>query len=222
MARINEVSLIGTVVNTELDPKTVSPEKTDGQNNMEVLNFLVRCYNEYTGRVDTLPVAVWGENLVRECLMFMKKDDLVYINGELRYKTIWNHELKRPERIYTTVKASTVEFLSKKLKDQKLYDDKFGVNDVKLAGNLVEDPRWDGEGFILAVDRLHPSKDLKVPNHKLTDYVTIVVKDESCIRGPLKKGSVAIVEGSLMSRKRDDERIGFPRIVVDAKKIVGR
>jgi single-stranded DNA-binding protein len=275
MARLNMVNLIGTVVNDQLDPRTIGSEKTDGENKMEVLNFLIRTFDEEYQRYFTLPVAVWGEDLVGDCLEFIKKGDLVYVQGELRYKFIYNKQKKMHEKIYTTVKAATVEFISKKLKDQPL---NYSMNEVKLIGNLVEDPITENSikeyprevsvieenrsyleaagldvqmlidkqvktvneeqakilesikgfslstpetGFVIAVDRLYPSKDLKIPNHKLTDYVTLVVNDKSKIKGDLKKGSVAIVDGKLMTRKRN-EKIVEPRIVVDVKEMVGR
>jgi single-stranded DNA-binding protein len=222
MARINEVSLIGEVLNSELVPTIVTADKTDGQNHMEVLNFKIRCYNKDTRRYDIIPVAVWGEQKVRECMLYMKKGDVVYVFGELRYKSInWNHKLKTPERVIGTVKATTVEFLSKKLKDKHLSDPTYSINSVRLSGNLASDPIEGDGGFIIAIDRLYPSKDLQVPNHKLTDYVTVIVPDLSCVIGPLKKGSMAIIEGSLMTRRMNDEAITFPSTVVDARLVVG-
>lgn len=218
MARLNSVSLIGTVVNENLDPRTVDSEKTDGKQSMAVLNFLVRCFDETLGRYNTLPVAVWGEREILDCMNHLNKGDMVYVQGELRYKFIYNTETKKHERIYTTVKASTVEFISKKLKGESLA---YSMNEVKLIGNLVQDPTETEDGFVIAVDRLYPSKEVKVPNYKLTDYVTLVMKDKKQVMGNLKKGSVAIVSGKLMSRKLDEDVVK-PRIVVEVDRIVGK
>lgn len=221
MARLNLIKLIGTVeYEGELDPREISADKTDGKNKMEVLNFFVKCFDEEDKRFYTLPVAVWGEKQVEECLRFMKKGDLVYVQGELRYKYIQNKETKEIDRVYTTVKASTIEFISKKLKDEKL---QFSMNDVTLIGNLVNDAKIgdESESFVMAVDRLYPSKDLKVPNHKLTDYVHLVIRDSEKLKNELSKGSTVIVNGKLMTRKKT-EKYGIPRVVVDVKDIVGR
>jgi len=222
MARVNFVQLMGRNVSEEFQIRMIDEEKTDGKNPNLVLNFLLECYDEEEGKSYRLPVAVWGKDLVIQCQNHMKKNDLVYVQGELRYKFIYNKEKKQMEKVYTSVKATTVEFISKKMKDQDL---NHTINEVKLIGNLVEDLVETEDGFVVAVDRLYPSKDLKVPNYKLTDYVTVLIKDKTQIKGNLKKGSVAIIDGKLMTRKvKDVSETGkvSPRVVVGAKQIVGR
>lgn len=226
MARVNSVTIIGTVVTDlqEVDPRTIHGLENDvrdlgNDSKHQVLNFHVRCFDEEDQRPYTLPVAVWDENLTMQCLMHVNKDDLVYIQGELRYKFVYNKETRQREKIYTTVKATTVEFLSKKMKGKRI---PYSKNEVQLIGNLVNDPNETEDGFVLAVDRLYPSKDMKVSNDKLTDYVTLVVRDKAAFKSKLKKGSVAIVSGKLMTRKKTEDNTVKPRIVVDVKEIAGR
>lgn len=217
MARLNSVDLIGTIVNKEFKPNFIMAEKTDGKTNMPVLNFLLRCFDEEKGRHFTYPIAVWGEEMIMDCMDHLKQGDMVYVQGELRYKFHYNKESHKREKTFTTVKAATVEFLSKKLKDVPL---DYSMNEVKLIGNLVDEPVETEDGFVIAVDRLYPSKDLKVPNYKLTDYVTLVMTDKSIMKTKLHKSSVAIVEGKLMTRKKGDDE-SKPRVVVEVRNIVG-
>lgn len=222
MARINVVQLMGRNVSKEFQIRMIAEGDSEGQKANLVLNFVLECYDEEERKKYRLPVSVWGKELVMQCQHHMKENDLVYVQGELRYKFVYNKEKREMEKVYTSVKATTVEFVSKKMKNQEL---DHSINEVKLIGNLVEDPIYTDEGFVIAVDRLYPSKDLKVPNYKLTDYVTVVVKDKSVIKGDLKKGSMAIIDGKLMTRKihdiPDNGKVN-PRIVVGAKRIVGR
>lgn len=217
MARLNLVSLMGELVSDHLETRMIQKEKTDGKRNIPVLNFLIRCYDKEDQRPYTLPVAVWGKERIDQCLSHLKKGDLVYVQGELRYKHVRNEEGKI-ERVYTTVKAESVEFLSKKLNDQKL---DYSMNEVKLIGNLVHNPVVAEDGFVVAIDRLYPTKDVTVPNDKLTDYVTLYVSGEEKIVGNLKKGSVVIIDGKLMTRRRQEDQ-SVPRIVVGVNEIVGR
>jgi single-stranded DNA-binding protein len=220
MARANLVVLTGIVASEEMDSRMIDASKTDGTTDIPVLNFLVKCFDQVDKRFYTLPVAAWGTDLVSDCMNYMKKGDLVYIEGELRYKHIKNPITRETEKIYTTVKARTVEFISKKLKDEAL-ELQSHDNTVRLIGNLVHDPNDDAEGFVLAVDRLYPPKDMKISNDKLTDYVTLVVRDKELFNTNLKKGSAVIVSGKLLTKKRD-ENAAKPRVVVDVCKIVGR
>lgn len=244
MARGNLVTLLAEVVNINYDLKVVSlaekgkaknnavekdlenKENEEKMTNTMVLNFLVKCFDEDDQRYYTLPVAVWGKKEVKQCQEFLNNGDLVYIQGELRYKFIYNKTNKKFERVYTTVKADTVEFLTKKLKNTKNIESKkleHYINDVKLIGNLVEDPTDTKKGFVVAVDRKYPTKDVKTPNHKLTDYVTLVLDGDAKVKGNLKKGSVVVVNGKLMTRRIEElEQEATPRIVVGVKEIVGR
>lgn len=217
MARLNDVMLIGKKVDDGMEPKIVGKSQTDGENANIVLNFLMKTYDEKIKRFVTLPVAVWGEEMVEQCITHLQKDDLICVKGELRYKFIYNHKSKQMERIYTTVKASTVEFLSKKMKTQELH---YYVNKVSLVGNLVDEPVQTENGFVVAVDRLYPTKDVTAPNSELTDFVTLVIDDDSVLKGNLKKGSPVIIDGKLMTRRKRMDIIE-PRIVVSVDKIVG-
>lgn len=217
MATLNLVSLTGNVVSRELESRLINKDKTDGKKSIPVLNFLIRCYDKEDGRHYTLPVAVWGKELVDQCMTHLKYGDLVYVGGVLRYKHVKDENGKIKE-VYTSVKASTVEFISKKLKNEKL---DYSMNEVKLIGNLVHNPVVGERGFVVAVDRLYPTKNITVSNDKLTDYVTLFVSDESKIKGNLKKGSVVIIDGKLMTRKKQEDK-SIPRIVVGVNEIVGR
>ena len=233
MARFNSVTLLGRVYNMVAKP--VGKDKTDGVEGSFVLNFLLECYSEEDKRSYRIPVAVWGEREVTQCLEHLNEGDLALVQGEVRYKFIRVDEkdelgnvrlhpkTKRPiqkvERVYTAVKASTVEFLSKKMKKEELFY--HSINEIRLIGNLVDEPKKGEEGFVIAVDRLYPTKQTKSPNHQLTDYVTLLVSEESVIRGNLKKGSVAIIDGKLMTRRMQGN-MATPTIVVDVKRMVGR
>lgn len=217
MARLNDVLLIGKTLSEELEAKFVRKEQTDGEAGNVVLNFLMKTYDEESGRFITLPVAVWGEELVDQCLTYLKKDDLICVRGEIRYKFIYNHESKSTERIYTTVKASNVEFLSKKMKTKELH---YYKNEVRLLGNLVDEPIETEDGFVVAIDRLYPTKEVTTHNANLTDYVTLVLDKNSVLRGNLAKGSSVIIEGRLMTRKKRMDIIE-PRIVVTVNEMVG-
>lgn len=227
MARVNSVTIIGTVVTDlqEVDPRTINGLESEvgmlekDNKKRQVLNFYVRCFDEEDQRPYTLPVAVWDEELSKQCLMHVNKDDLIYIQGELRYKFIYNKDTRKREKIYTTIKASTIEFISKKMKGKRI---PYSKNEVQLIGNLVNDPNETEEGFVIAVDRLHPAKEVEVKDDKRADYVTLVVRDKSVFKSKLKKGSVAIVSGKLMTRKKNEDNLVKPRIVVDVKEIAGR
>lgn len=116
MALLNVVQLIGTVVNETILPNTVPAEKTDGKKSIPVLNFWICCPDEEKGEKYFYPVAVWGQELVEDCCEHLKQGAMVYVQGELRIKYHFNHELKKRERSIETVKALKVEFLSKKTK----------------------------------------------------------------------------------------------------------
>lgn len=224
MARVNLVNLIGTVVTDlqEVDPRTIDGFENEAEKSSKryVLNFYVKCYDEDDKRPYTLPVAIWDESLITQCLMHVNKGDLIYIQGELRYKFINNPQTRKREKIYTTVKAATVEFISKKMKGKSI---PYSENNVHLIGNLVNDPTESEDGFVIAVDRLYPTNSVDdISNDKLTDYVTLVVRDKAAFKSKLKKGSVAIVSGKLMTRKKSEDNIIKPRIVVDVKTIAGR
>lgn len=201
----------------EMEPKIVNKRFTDGETANVVLNFRMKTYDEETQRFITLPIAVWGEALVEQCLLHLKKNDLICVKGELRYKFIYNRLTKQTERIYTTVKATNIEFLSKKMKSQNLH---YYVNKIRLVGNLVEEPIKTENGFTLAVDRTYPTKDISAPNSELTDFVTLVIDEKSVLRGSLTKGSPVIIDGKLMTRKKRMDMIE-PRIVVSVKEMVG-
>lgn len=218
MARFNNAVLIGKVVNEVLEPKIIGKDQTDGKKPNAVLNFLIEYFDTDDKRTYKLPVAVWGVDEVMQCKNYLNKGDLVLVQGEVRYKFIKDPITKEIVKIYTTVKASTVEFLSKKLKNQAL---EYAVNEVKLIGNLVGDACDKEEGFVVAVDRLYPTKEATLANEDSTDFITLVVRDKKKIKGNLKKGSVVIVDGKLMTRRRHKELI-MPTIVVDVKEMVGR
>lgn len=217
MARLNDVFLIGNVVNAELEPKIVGKDKTDGEKANVVLNFLMKTWDEELQRYINVTVAVWGEEMVEQCLTNLKKDDLVCVKGELRYKSIYNRKSEKTEKIYTNVKVSSIEFLTKKMKTQQLdcYE-----NIVRLVGNLVDDPIKTEEGFLVAVDRLYPTKEVSAPNSELTDFVTLVLSEDSVLKGEITKGKSVYIDGKLMTRKKRLDIIE-PRIVVKVKKMVG-
>jgi len=217
MARLNDVVLIGKKVDGEMEPKIVSKRFTDGETANVVLNFLMKTYDEEAQRFITLPIAVWGEGLVEQCLLHLKQNDLICVKGELRYKFIYNRDTKQTERIFTTVKANNVEFLSKKMKTQNLH---YYVNKVRLVGNLVDEPIQTEDGFVLAVDRTYPTKEASAPNSELTDFVTLILDEKSVLRGSLTKGSPVIIDGKLMTRKKRMDIIE-PRIVVSVQEMVG-
>lgn len=214
MARINQVVLMGTVTNNEFEPRLI---EENGERNM-VLNLKLQYWNNSDKRYYNLPIAVWGSDMVKQCIAHLKKGHLIYVYGELRYKFIRDPNTSEIKRIYTTVKAASLEFFTKKAGDETFFHQ---INEVRLAGNLVEDPVETEDGFILAVDRLYPTKDIKTPNHKLTDYITICCDDKNKIRGNLRKGSMAIIDGELMTKKRV-EGVVQPRVVVRVKEMVGR
>lgn len=232
MARFNSATLLGRVYNKAAKP--VGKDKTDGIEGSFVLNFQLECYCEEDKRSYRIPIAVWGEREVTQCLEYLNEGDLALVQGEIRYKFIrvdetdaegnilynsrTNRPLQKVERVYTAVKATTVEFLSKKMKKEEMFY--HSINEIRLIGNLVDDPKKGEEGFVIAVDRLYPTKQTKSPNHRLTDYVTLLVSDTSEIKGQLKKGSVAIIDGKLMTRKRGN--MAIPTVVVDVKRMVGR
>lgn len=230
MARFNSVTLLGRVV--KMEPKMVGKDKTDGKNRAVVMNFQIQCFDKDDNRYYRLPVAYWGIDEVDQCEDHMNVGDLVLVQGELRYKFIKSKvkdektgkTIEKVDRIYTTVKASTVEFLSKKLKNTKhIKDDKLNhsINEVKLIGNLVEHPTHSDKGFVVAIDRLYPTKEVKGDNNEKTDFVTLIVDEKEKMSKKLKKGSVVIVDGKLMTRKKIKDKV-IPTIVVDVKNIVGR
>ncbi|QST02993.1 single-stranded DNA-binding protein (plasmid) [Pontibacillus sp. ALD_SL1] len=228
MARFNSATLLGKVVNEKLEPKIIGKHQTDGIKPNAVLNFLIEYFDEEDKRTYRLPVAVWGVDEVEQCEEHMKKGDLVLVQGEVRYKHIplrdeygkiqrdENDEIIM-EKIFTTLKTNTIEFVSKKLKNEAL---QYGINDVKLIGNLVSEPTDSEEGFVVAVDRLYPTKEVK-PNENLADFITLVATDKAKIQGGLKKGSTVIVDGKMMTRKRRKD-IVTPNIVIGIKEMVGR
>lgn len=212
MARLNQVTLMGKVVSEEIEPKIIEKTKTNGEEASVLLNFKIQCWDQEDGRYYTLPVAVWGLDMVDQCEKHIKYGDVICVIGELRYKFIKDGKGKN-QKIYTAVKAESVEFISKKVKNEPFYHP---INQIRLIGNLVHDPIQSDEGFVIAVDRLAPSKEKSEP-----DYVTLVLKDKSLIRGELKKGSMAIIDGKVMT-VRKKEGVVHPRIVVGVKEMVGR
>lgn len=227
MARMNRTIIIGRVSEDKaLESRVINKEKTDGENSIPVLNLLLetRTKGKNGVRDVRIPVAVWGKKMVRQCSQFLKPGDLVLVEGEYRYKAVKDEDGKIVQN-YQTVKASNIEFLSKKLKESDTHKLNYSKNEIHLIGNLVHDPRIskdaDYHGFVMAVDRLYPTKEVDgIENDKLTDYVTLVVQDKSKIKSNLKKGSVAIVSGELMTR-RVLNRDTMPRIVVNVDEIIG-
>lgn len=232
MARVNFVQLIGKVKFPLVkDEKTgeITENKeralkiriidTGNEQDNYVLNLILRYFDQEENKFHNIPVTVWGRELSQQCFKHLKEDDFIYVQGELRYKYHFNKETRKREKVFTNVKASTIEFLSKKIKDQPL---DYYMNEVKLVGNVVEMPTKETDGFVVAVDRLHPSKDLEVPNYKLTDYVHVMMKDKNKMKGKIQKGSTVIIDGSLMTNKMTNDGTFSPRIVVGAKEIVGR
>lgn len=212
MARINQVTLMGRVVSEELEPKIIEKEKTNGTDANVLLNFKIQCWDEEDHRHYTLPVAVWGLDMVEQCEKYLKNGDIISVAGEIRYKFI-KGQGNVTKKIYTAIKADKVEFISKKIKNEPFYHT---MNEILLLGNLVQDPVESEEGFVVAVDRLAPSKEKVDP-----DYVTLVVKDKDIIKGNLKKGSMVVVKGKVMTVKKK-EGVVHPRIVVGVQTMVGR
>ena len=190
MARLNQVTLMGRVVSEEIEPKIIEKEKTNGEEASVLLNFKIQCWDEEDSRHYTLPVAVWGLDMVDQCEKFLKYGDVICVVGELRYKFIKDRNGKN-KKIYTAIKAENIEFISKKVKNEPFY---YPINQIRLIGNLVHDPIESEDGFVIAVDRLAPAKDKNEP-----DYVTLIVKDKNAIKGNLKKGSMAIIDCKIIT-----------------------
>lgn len=218
MARLNDVLIVGKVINDELEPKLVSKSESGGESNQVVLNFKMRMFDEEAQRFITLPVAVWGEELVEQCVLHLEKDDSILVKGELRFKYIVNKQTGKTERLYINVKTSNIEFLSKKMKTK---DVPFYKNSVQLIGNLVNDAKQGDDGFVVAVDRLYPTKEATAPNSELTDFITVVANEKSVLNGALTQGSNVIIEGRLMTRKKRMDGILEPRIVVAVDNYIG-
>lgn len=229
MGRLNKIEVMGKIKKIK-KPTVLGKEEMRSSNNDEqseiVLNLIVQCYDEETKKYYNLPVAVWGEKAIQLTREFAKNrlsvGDLIYVNGELRYSYIYNKDekgkvmLDSPKLIYITIKANTVEFVSREMKKTTLNT---SINEVRLFGNLVEDPVETEEGFVVAVDRLY-SKEMKLPNYKTTDYITLVMDKKEKMKGNLKKGDFVIVDGKLLTRKQEGEQVR-PTIVVGVNKIVG-
>jgi len=218
MARLNDVMMAGKVISEELEPKLVSKNETGGESAQVVLNFKMRTYDKIAQRYITLPVAVWGEELVEQCITELEKGDSICVKGELRFKFIRNKQTGKTERIYINVKASCIEFLSKKMKTK---DVPFYKNSVQLIGNLVSDVKQGDEGFVVAVDRLYPTRETTAPNSELTDFITVVANEGSVLNGALTQGSNVIIEGRLMTRKKRMDDLLEPRIVVAVDNYIG-
>lgn len=233
MARLNLVTLVGTVVEESLEVQGILIDQAShGLNqtdvsDLKVLNFSIKCKTKNT--YQTIPVAVWDTMLIQQCMRYLNKGEMVYVQGELRYKYVFNKETRQFDKIYTNVKAGTVEFISKKLKSKSHEHESnlmptinYELNEVKLIGNLVEDPKLE-ESFVLAVDRLGFQKegDKRQKDYQFTDYVHLMVKDPAILRQKLTKSAMVIVDGSLMTQPKKEDQV-TPRIVVDVKAIVGR
>lgn len=226
---MNDVYLLGQKLEGELEPKIVTRRNRFGEvENDIVLNFLIQTFNEKLDRSYNLPIAIWGEQMVEQCLEHLKSNDFVSVKGEIRNKTHYNHEKQEIERIFTAVKTSNIEFLSKKFgtQDPDLFEDMY-ENKVRLCGNLTDDIIETEEGYRIAqvaIDRLYPTKEViksKTPNSELTDFITVMLDSETKLKGEFKQGAVVYLRGSLVTRKR---RFGIvePRIVVKADKMVGK
>jgi single-stranded DNA-binding protein len=222
--KFNQVQLLGRVVDEELEPRIIGKEKTDGERPAAVLNFRVEYFDKEDDCFYRLPIAVWGTKDVNDCLEHLEKGSLVFVQGELRYKYIFEkNEVgeRKLIKVYTNVKASRIEFMGEKIKSPIF---KKSINEVRLFGNLRDDPVETEEGFVVAVDRMLPSKENIRSADYSTDYVHLVIKNKELIQRDdfkeLKKGSAVIIDGKLMTRKINEE-IVRPTIVVSVKDIVG-
>lgn len=230
MARLNQVELMGTVKNIKL--LVLGKDKTNMDEAQIVLNFVLRYYNQELERYINLPISVWEEKVRMQCVNHLKEGDVVFIKGEIRNKYVYdtdtegseNKKEKKLVKIYTSVKASEIEFISKKIHDTKIeisaesFRQK-GKNRVLLMGNVVSETIDGKEEIVVAVDRLNSIKNAKLSNHLTTDFITMLLDKETKITGKMQKGSVVMIEGELLTRKREEGKV-IPTIVVGAKDII--
>lgn len=183
MARLNHVQLIGKIESKS----EIRKIKADNEIEVPILNFVVSCEDLEDKRKYKIPIALWNEEAY-QMEQWIRTGDYVYINGEMRYKFIKNGN--KIEKIYTNVKANTIELITKQIKNP--FHTPHYVNEVKLMGNIVN---GDKNNFIIAVDRLPK---------ETPDFITITNEKGNAIKGNFKKGSFVILDGKIATRKKEN------------------
>lgn len=224
MIRINKVILMG--INTT-DFVGREPVKEQNQNiqlqngktlSNFVLNFRLACYDAVDKRSYQLPVCVWDEELIDTCERKMKEGMLIYVEGSLRYKYLIDELTEKVIKIYTTVKAEKMEFIDiEGLPKHKVPC----TNSIRLIGKLADTTKLSESGdenlFSVQVERNIPKQVLSDVDEG-HDMIPLLVKDKKAFTGSMKKGSLVVVDGRIMTRKKT-ENMSDPRIVVNVNSI---
>lgn len=224
MERINKVILMGINMTEDVGREPVKQHKQNIQlqngkslSNF-VLNFRLACYDTTDKRTYQLPVCVWDEELIETCERKMKEGMLVHVEGSLRYRYVVDELTDEVILIFTTIKAEKMEFFDVKgMPKYKVPTSNF----IRLVGKLTESTKLSEEGeekiFNLQVERNIPKQILSSVEEGHDD-IPLIVRSKKAFAGSMKKGSLVLVDGKIITRKKTED-FSNPRIVVDVNSI---